>query len=596
MKRNLLINPGGLGTEEFREAAKRAGELGVTHMVIEGLPKSLWMWSDRRDPYPNWSMSHSQLFKLVCPPQLRQWLPVAFIEECMAFVKERCGILEALGMRGALLGNEPFWLPEEAFRAHPSWRGARCDHPRRAAKAYYSPCIDNEEVLSMYRYAMKVLCQETGINFFSFKSNDCGGGLCWSSGTYTGPNGPEACRHRSMSDRICGFLDALSEGARQGGVEAFIHFNADLEFKEPEHQVNMSWPRLKANQAVNHRDLSGKDPVMEAPSLRKVFLKGIPDVFHLSGMLEKAQNEDKAYVMLNLPVTDFSELWAYTERAIKNKPGGPVERLLTMRETAMELMGSSMEKKEQEVCADFLVELWQCLNEGKEHLSHTGLDLIQYGCFNQRWLNRPFVLFPSELTEEERSYYRPFQFQAMDEEHALDLLNMQGIECARGFSAMFLITQTCLKAIKAFLTALEKLKVLKEKNIGSTNAEKLKKLENRVKIQVCLIKNIMHAVKFQELADRILSSPPPVEGLRWPTRNDARYEDFQQITRAEMDNCYELAALLEEYPGEAIASVEPEHEDCFTFSRLLPQQLREKVGIMLSHELDANRVLERHNI
>ena len=146
---------------DFREMAIKAKEMGATHIMAAHMPRSRWMWErDLNDPYPNWSMAHAQLFKLVCPPELEAYLPKEHIKECFGLLKARCDILREIGLKPALFSNEPFWLPEEVYREHPTWRGARCDHPRRSKKPYYSPCIDNPEVLAMYRYAMKVLCED----------------------------------------------------------------------------------------------------------------------------------------------------------------------------------------------------------------------------------------------------------------------------------------------------------------------------------------------------------------------------------------------------------------------------------------------------
>ncbi len=42
-----------------------------------------------------------------------------------------------------------------------------------------------------------------------------------------------------------------------------------------------------------------------------------------------------------------------------------------------------------------------------------------------------------ELPEEEKEYYRKYQFQALTQEDAADLMNLQGIEGVRGFTSHF---------------------------------------------------------------------------------------------------------------------------------------------------------------
>jgi hypothetical protein len=550
------------------------------------LPRSRWMWeADLSDPYPNWCMRHAQLFKLVCPPPLEKYLPVNFIAECFALVKDRCDILKSLGMQGALFSNEPFWLPEAVYRDYSSWRGARCDHPRRAKHAYYSPCVDNPEVLELYRYAVKELVLKTGIDFILFKSNDAGGGLCWSNGTYTGPNGPEACKSRSMSDRINGFLDALNAGAKDAGTDITLCFNANLEFKIEEPGAAESWRDAKDNYIINGRNNKGEYP-LAIVNMEPEWIKGIPNIFDFARSLGPAFKSGKPVVAFRLNYTDFGESWKYMERNISNMPSTWKGYTDGVYETTKQIAGDE--------CADLLTDVFYSIGEGTLHFSHDGLDLISYGIVHQRWINRPFVLFPEELTEDERSYYRRFQFQALDEKHANDLLDMQNIECVRGFSAAFLLSQTARKAAESFNRAISLLEELAEKKPELKDRAAM--LVRRLKIYRCLIKTCVNAALFQDLVDNIdFNAEPPLE-CKWPTRNDLRIEQYQNITRSEIDNAYELADLLEGYEEQIFHVTDEENEDIFVFGPHLVSQIRRKAEIMLNHELDGSRVFERHNI
>ena len=212
--------------EEFERAAKQAAMLGYTHMTVSDLPKSIWQWNrDRFDPYPNWGMMHAALFKVYVPEKLRKYLPCDYAEKNLQIVADRCKILKKYGLKAAFHGCEPAWLPEEVYREHPDWRGGRCDHPRRARKAYFSPCIDNEEVLAMYREAVAAICRVAPIENFTFMTNDSGGGICWGIYLYPGQNGPAACAHISFKDRITKFLSTLQAGAADAGLRADVAIN-----------------------------------------------------------------------------------------------------------------------------------------------------------------------------------------------------------------------------------------------------------------------------------------------------------------------------------------------------------------------------------
>jgi hypothetical protein len=585
MNRKIIVDAETKNIEEFTVYAKRAKAMGATHMMVGQLPRSRWMWeSDFSDPYPNWCMRHAQLFKLVCPPQLEKYLPIKFIAECFTLVKERCDVLKSLNMKAALFSNEPFWLPEAVYRDHPVWRGTRCDHPRRAKHAYYSPCVDNPEVLELYRYAIKELVSKTGIDFILFKSNDAGGGLCWSNGTYSGPNGPELCKNRSMADRINGFLDSLNAGAIDAGVDITLCFNANLGFKIAEQGAAEAWRGAKDNYIIDGRNNKGEYP-MAMLNMEPEWIRGIPNLFSFAHDLGDAFYSGKPIVAFQLNHTDFGEKWKYAENNIANTPMTWKGCMDGVYETTRQLTPGG---------EDLLTDAFYYIGEGEQHFSHTALDLIMYGIVHQRWINRPFVLFPDELTEDEHSYYRRFQFQALDEKHANDLLDMQNIECVRGFSAAFLLSQTAQKAANSFNKAISLLKELAEKK--PEYKDKSDMLIRRLKIYQCLTKTCVNAALFQDLVDNLDFTSEPALDCKWPTRNDPRIERYQNITRSEIDNAYELAGLLEGYVEQIFHVTDEENEDVFVFGPHLVSQIRKKAEIMLNHELDENRVFERHNI
>jgi hypothetical protein len=316
------------------------------------------------------------------------------------------------------------------------------------------------------------------------------------------------------------------------------------------------------------------------------WIKGIPNIFGFARNLGSAFKSDKAITVFQLNHTDFDENWKYIENNISNMPSTWKGYFDGVYETAKQIVGDD--------CANLLTDVFYYIGEGELHFSHDGLGLIMYGIVHQRWINRPFVLFPEELTEDERSYYRRFQFQALDEKHANDLLDMQNIECVRGFSAAFLLSQTARKATDSFHGAISLLGELAEKKPELKDRAAM--LIRRLKIYNCLIKTCVNAALFQDLVDGIDFNVEPPLDCKWPTRNDPRIEQYQNITRSEIDNAYRLADLLEGHEDEIFHVTDEANEDVFVFGPYLVSQIRKKAEIMLNHELDGNRVFERHNI
>ena len=121
-------------------------------------------------------------------------------------------------------------------------------------------------------------------------------------------------------------------------------------------------------------------------------------------------------------------------------------------------------------------------------------------------------------------------------------------------------------------------------------------MKKRLLAERCFYRNIVHAARFQELVDRTDFENQPTCELRWPTRNDTRIEEFQNITRAEIDNTYELINILEGNLEEIILCTTPDKEDIFLYSTDFINQLKRKTEIMLEHMNDGIRVYETHNI
>jgi hypothetical protein len=223
--------------------------------------------------------------------------------------------------------------------------------------------------------------------------------------------------------------------------------------------------------------------------------------------------------------------------------------------------------------------------------------MLEYGTLHQRWINRPFVPFSDELPGEYRDYYRKYQFQAQGEEHARDLMDIQGIEAIRGFSGVFLAAQAIRRARQSFAKARGHLAALSEQSPNGGSREKVKLTGERLAVLDHFLRCIANAAEFQELIDRTDFERTPKTDCRWPTRNDSRIEQMQNVMRDEIDNVNELADLIDGRVKLFLAAEEESRlEDIFTYGPDLANQLRLKARIMLDHLGDLNRIYETNNI
>ncbi len=576
--------------EDFEKDVKKAAQAGATHVMLSPLEKSRWMWEqDLTDPYPNWGMLLLSLFKIIVPDILKGYLPEGYAKRNLSLLTKRMEILKKYQLKAALTLCEPFYLPEAFYRDHPHWRGPRCDHPRRARNTYYSPCIDQPRVLDVYKKTMAQLLSFIDVDYMTIYTNDSGGGLCWSKGLYNGANGPSFCKDRSPADRITGFLGALRQGALMAGKELDIEIHSNIGYKEPEHALDNVWPKLADHTAVNGRTNKGT-PMTYRVNLNyeNTFspVKNIPLAFEFAQQLENAYKSDSEHIHLLLPSSDFDAYFHIAKRFIKKPVFGLYDRVVLLRDVATELVGMPY--------ADTLLSVWQSIDRAWWHFIDTHIEGLNICSVNQRWINRPFVLFPHELTEEERGYYRAFQFQANDEKQANDLLNFQCTSFIRGYYAVWIASSILERAGNCIKSAVCELDAIK--NDDQSISKSICILKDRLKLLRCFFKNAVHAMKFQDIVDNIDYSEEPEISPRWPIDAQPEFLEYQAITRAEIDNTQEMIELIQGRESKMLfVAPTKEGEDIFVFSPELVSQMKKKIDIMLNHELDGKRVFVTNN-
>lgn len=578
---------------DFENQVKKVTKLGATHVFISQIEKSRWLWErDLTDPYPNWSMLLTSLFKIIRPKQIANHLPKEFSERNYEYIIQKSAILDKYGLQGAMQLKEPFYLPEEVFREHPDWRGPRCDHPRRAKNHYYSPCVDNEEVLSMYEETMKKLCTDINVNYFYILTNDSGGGLCWSTGLYGGKNGPAHCKNRSMADRVIGFLDTLAKGASQANKEIEVEINSNIGYKEKEHAMDAIWMMLKNGQVVNKVNNKG---VINTGELYQAYdytispVKNIAMPFDFLKALQQIDDSDSINIKINMTPTDFNEYESIIQKYLSNPTSSYLEQVELINEVATEIVG--------EKNAKYLVDAWKLTEEGVEHFRDTALEGLVSCCVNQRWINRPFVLFPDELKPEEKDYYRKFLFQANDEAHANDLLDIQNSSFVRGYAGVFIATKNIDKAVIKFNEAINNIKLIISNLDDKVLVEKLTLYNSRLSLLICFMNNVHNSITFQHIIDTTDYEREPEISPEWPLYAEENLLKFEAVHRREIDNTNEIIKLIKGRE-EVMLEIATTHEleDIFLFSPKLIEQLTNKTHIMMDHLLDDKRLYVTHNI
>ena len=584
--------------DEFRMAAELAKDCGMTHVLVSQIEKSMWQWNkDRYDPYPNWGMGQTTLFKIVVPEALKKYLPSDYAERNLETIIKRVEILKEYGLSAALKSTEPSWLPLEVYAEHPSWRGPRCDQPRRARKEYYSPCTDNPEVAALYDEAVYKLCSVAQIELFDFLTNDSGGGLCWSERLYPGANGPSRCHHISTADRAVNFLNVIQNAAARAGINAEVGYTRF--FLESEKAAIVS--KLNENQFccgarkdgsfVNKR-VGFISNTLTDPHNPTVPVNGIPLVVKIATDMQQTAGDTESNIFYVLPTIQQKEYNQFLRLATGKIKNSTSSRYEILKQTAVSIIG--------ETWADKLLDVWENIDTVQKKLVHLnqGGHMFTLGTVHQRWLTRPLVAFPNELTNQEKSYYREFIFQAESEKEADNLLNLQATYWLSGHSARGLLMKCTLSAMEELDKAISILKELLSQPELEAHYDYLSELLLKLRMYVCVIKNAQNVVQFQSILDRTdYEAELKDTSVANDEQGDVRLYKILNIVRAEIDNSYEMIGILDQAKTPVLLVTESEEsEDIMTLGPDVKNDLYKKIEIMEKHRYDFNRLYKCTNM
>lgn len=584
----------------FERFASDAAENGATHIDISEIPKSTWQkeFMEPRDPHPEWdswsvwSRPLVGVFKLFLPEKLKPWFPEDEIKRNLELLRSKCEILKKYNLKAALFGSEPMWLPEDVFQKHPTWRGAECQHPNISRLPYFSPCINNGEVLGMYRDSMKAIVTALPeLDYYTMLTNDSASGLCWGH-TYPGKNGPDACEHLPIVDQVVKFLDALQDGAKQAGKEGFIvnMFNCCFEV-----DGNVGYEKkLKENQSADGKNSKGEAIISQAMGnysfhSRYYPVIGIPKAFTFLSELEVAHKKVSKGMKVCFGGGDFQKklLIDIYREFDKSPSNGPSSRMNILFQVA--------KKKVGEDNAENLIEIWQNIEDAISVVAYCnqGVQLILCGPLMSRWITMPLVPDISKLSDDEKLYFQRGRI-ARDDLESINYRNMLGSEMSTDYE---LVGQVRLEHNVA-ISKLDHALKLADEILMKSNQENIKEEIDDLKLRLRAFKSIYKTtVNFIQYAYSLAVRGRHDEDLIFRDHynlglgiNRGGYE-LRKIARSEMDNALELAKIIEEYDKPLIAMVEnPEDEDGLSFGPDMVGHLRKKAGIMMKYWPDYNNI------
>jgi hypothetical protein len=589
---------------EFEHEVKLAKQLGATDVLItEGLPLATWEM-DKSDPYPMWFVHHASLLKDFPSPEVQPYVNMPYAERVQAVVRSRCEVLSKYDMKAVWNDNEPAVMPEAFFAAYPQLRGPRIDQPNRSRKAYFAPSVDEPETLRMYRESIQLLLKTCpAVEQFNWVTTDAGSGFDWAPSLYPGINGNSRYKERPMSDRVAGFLINAQQAAKEAGHDIRINLTpiAPRQWMIPTfspdvlREIVRQLPRglaVEGREGPDGRPFAGVTAVNGGSgAFYPVVGLVVPSIEGPGQSLPESSDANPPRFMINFGGPTTAD---FTFRLLNVTLHAPMrtleQRITTLRSFAAGEVGEAQ--------ADNLVEVWMALNDAEHNLQALDFgSVLRMGDVLNRWVTRPMVPFPDELTVDEKKDYRPFLFQAKGETQADDLIDIQAMRMFEGWGARLLFQRT----IELTQPQLRKAQRLVQEIEKASTDESTRAYWNltgkRVQAVIYLLQSADDMVAYQAQLDRVKAlgekiEANPVLGVQssWDRT------DLMETARKEIDTMLVLNQLLES-TKEPILDLAPTPEE-ETIMRLGPNitdQIQHKIDVMNAHWRDYDRLFTSPN-
>lgn len=519
------------------------------------------------------------------------FIPESFVRNNRQLLLAKAQILLEMGLGAAFWSYEPNFLPEAFFEAYPALRGPRTDHPRRSLHDAFAPCIDAPEAREMTLRMVQELARNVpALGTYFFKTNDAGPGLCWSEWQYTGANGPQACRHRSPGQRVRGLIESIQEGGRREGRELTVHFTGNFSTAETQSITD----QLPDNAYL--RGMSGD--VLSIGSCADLCYpaRGILDLIGTLSTLQRARGRDLRTLFLDLRTFyDRShETLDVSDRLIEivdDFLANPAYGVIPMYQRAERLCEQWVGVERASILFEAMCELHDAIKYKQSALPrmHT-----IYGAVSLRYINRPLVVCPDRLSEQEQDYFLPHVFNVSHERARLDYIDVHGTRQ----SPQWMTPDDQDPRIWAVDAVRGRLNAAARK-LDQLDQPIWQNMAGAVRLYANLLRSSANFFAVQLIRDRNhnrLSHSPIDSPARAQPTGHPDLIILNDILRDELDNAIETAALLKERGLEIISHAsETESEDTFLLSGQIVEQIERKVRIMRAHWRDAEEYFQTPN-
>ncbi|MBX2922132.1 MAG: hypothetical protein KF746_08070 [Chitinophagaceae bacterium] len=575
--------------DEFRKIARQAATLkpyGKVKINIAALAdKSFHEIPAKGSSWHEYASSNPTPFKFFPDAKLAPFIPAEFIKKNRQLMLDKAKILREYGLEGAFMGYEPNFMPAAFFDAYPAMLGPRVDHPRRSAEKAFAPCVSVKETREMYTSMMaEMLKAVPEITTLTFKTNDAGAGICWADWLYSGPNGPAACKHFSMGERVKMLMDAYKEGANKTGKALSIYMDAgSSNFSEAERaDIEKYLPENCYFQGNAEREI-----INTGGTLSSVYpVTGIINPAALVRQLRNIGEKKNSTIFIGLRAaydrgaerSDITQLiFQIIEKKLKEPavPGGSSIADLQELQQVSELWTGNNQGG-----AD-LFKAFVALDEAMSYKSSTfpRVHSLYWGV-TERLINRPLVIAPQRLSVAEESYFLPYIFNVSEQEARMDYMDVHGGRA----SVAPEVVNNFVRRLKVSADLFDKVDAV------AIRKDFFKRMAISLRIYASVMRSCANFSAAQAIRDRdgvALNGPVhrPDKDPSWTGHPD--FIPFNNIMRDELDNTAELIRLLENGGLELLVySKNRVYEDRFMLGPDIILQLKKKRKIMLDHWQD----------
>jgi hypothetical protein len=581
----------------FERKAQLSREIGATVVnITDDLPAALWQYDTKDDPYPGWYVYRPGLLKIFPPKEVKPFVDAAYADKVAGILEQRCAILRKYGLKANFNSTEPQTMPESFFTAYPDLRGPRVDQPNRARAARWAPSVDEPMTLRLYAEAVKSLvhrCPE--VESFTFLTSDSGSGFDWAPALYAGINGNAKWKDRPMEDRVVGFMTTLQNAAKEEGRDITIAINPIA--PRSWMTATFSKPVLDAIVAKLPRGLAVSGH--EGPDGRP--FKGRPGPGAFGG------NRGPFAPVVGISVPDLTShpldlvdlgdasVMEFNARLMLFLKQHPEDKSLAIH---LQVLRAFAAEEVGEANADTVVEAWRSLGNVNQRLDVLNFGaMLQFGHVLGRWIDRPMVPFPEELTDAEKKDWRPFLFQAKGEDQALDLVDIQAMRMYEGWGAKLLFQRAIETAAPQVLTASQRIAKLAPSITDPAKRAYWQAYAVRLEVAYCLLESAEHMVSYQAHLDRVRAQhlmpeadPPLGAGSDWART------DMMELARKEIDTMIRLKRLIETSPVPVIeTAASPAEETAMRLGPDLARKIGHKIETMNRHWRDYDRIFTMPN-